>query len=795
MDGNKTLDLLAQIPEANRKSVEAFLAHMPKEYIESCAPEEVRSHWAYLTTAGFLDERDEKTGHKTKDGGLSTREVLMFQKGERTWLVGRYEGGSLLEVCQPLVGTSKAWEFTAFFDREGRFVVCNACPMPSSGNGGVALIDEAKSLVSHWEKNKATRPKPKVSTEGEKVSFICANTDTTTVLRNVIESVSRLNLRLAFFQLKGSNALSSLPNDKKVRYGRTVLKEIRVGWLRFWEAQKGMLEELTRELALYLQPRLEVRSLFDIVGPKMVGPSSSHTAGACLIGNLARHTLMAMKEAGYFARVKSVKVVLWGSFRDTGFGHKTHLAVVAGLNGAEPDSPDMRQKGSLKTGDPIQLGEAGSPQFGGVFLGPSHLYDEYLEKDCNNVAEIVAEVEGGASPIVSVVGYSLGGGIAEVRRVNGLSLNPPIDGNKDLSFPSPSGTKAGKSSQAEISLILGKAEKGWIPKVSSGAPPAEDIALPYNTFEEVLSLCEKDGKSILRLALELEGLIRSRTEKEVYSLMEDRWRVMKQAILDGIRTKEPLLATCGNNAELLWRWALRKHPPEFIDLAIAMAVAANETNANMGLIVACPTAGACGVVPGVLGAWDYLNPWQEQRVVEALIVAAFIGMILYDDVPTAGALLGCQAEVGVGAAMAASALAYLEGRGSENAFAEAETIVHAATLALKNSMGLVCDPVAGLVEVPCIKRNGIFAAVAIAAARMALSGVRSAISPDEVVLAVRDVGERLAPEFKETALGGLATTRDGEEVRQRISKQASEILRYLQERTEPSVPKGRACVT
>ena len=201
---------------------------------------------------------------------------------------------------------------------------------------------------------------------------------------------------------------------------------------------------------------------------------------------------------------------------------------------------------------------------------------------------------------------------------------------------------------------------------------------------------------------------------------------------------------------------------DFTAQVIAEALAMGESNACMRRIVAAPTAGACGVMPAVLiPLWRRENI-PEERMVQALLVASGIGAVVAYRACIAGASGGCQAEVGTASAMAAGALVCLRG-------GSAEQVCHAVAMALKNLLGLVCDPVAGLVEVPCIKRNVIGAMNAIAAADMALAGIESRIPVDEVIDAMGDVGRRLPVEFRETALGGLAVTPTGKEVKERLA--------------------------
>lgn len=194
---------------------------------------------------------------------------------------------------------------------------------------------------------------------------------------------------------------------------------------------------------------------------------------------------------------------------------------------------------------------------------------------------------------------------------------------------------------------------------------------------------------------------------------------------------------------------------------IARALKMGESNACMKRIVAAPTAGACGVLPAVLLAYADARGVDEDALVRALFVAAGVGQVVATRAFIAGAAGGCQAEIGTAAAMAAAALTDLCGGAPEAA-------AHAAAMALKNLLGLVCDPVAGLVEVPCVKRNVGGAMVALSAAEMALAGIRSAIPPDEVVDAMREVGEKMDASLRETGEGGLAATPCGRAVRDKL---------------------------
>lgn len=188
--------------------------------------------------------------------------------------------------------------------------------------------------------------------------------------------------------------------------------------------------------------------------------------------------------------------------------------------------------------------------------------------------------------------------------------------------------------------------------------------------------------------------------------------------------------------------------------AAAYALAASCVNASMGIIVAAPTAGSCGILPGVLLSMQESRGFTDDEIASALLCAAGVGQVIAMRATLSGAEGGCQAECGSASAMAAAAVCELMG-GSP------EACCHAAALALKNSLGLVCDPVAGLVEVPCVKRNAVFAVAALTAADMALAGIRSAIPVDEVIDAMFSIGQAMPAALRETAKGGLAATPTG----------------------------------
>lgn len=186
-----------------------------------------------------------------------------------------------------------------------------------------------------------------------------------------------------------------------------------------------------------------------------------------------------------------------------------------------------------------------------------------------------------------------------------------------------------------------------------------------------------------------------------------------------------------------------------------------ECNACMKRIVAAPTAGSCGVLPAVLLPYQAREGLDDNTMVRAMYVAGAIGQVVAAKASIAGAAGGCQAEIGTASAMGAAALCYLGG-------GDAQAVCHAAAIAIKSMLGLVCDPIAGLVEVPCVKRNAAGAMIAMSSADMALAGIRSAVPPDEVILAMREVGDKMDVSLKETGVGGVAGTPFGQKIAEKM---------------------------
>lgn len=273
-----------------------------------------------------------------------------------------------------------------------------------------------------------------------------------------------------------------------------------------------------------------------------------------------------------------------------------------------------------------------------------------------------------------------------------------------------------------------------------------------------------DSLSFSRYSLKLQAGDLEITEDELLLRMQKTLQVMQEAIeygMTGVRSTGGLVGGDGLRLKEWQNHTTASLMGKLAGKAAAYALAANEANAAMGRICAAPTAGSSGVLPAVLQALAEERQFDEGKLGLALVTAGAIGMVIASRASLAGAEGGCQAECGSAAAMAAGAVVDLMG-------GTPEQVGHAVALALKNLLGLVCDPVAGLVEVPCVKRNAGSAMIALLAAEMALAGIQSVIPVDEVIDAMNEVGQSLPPSLRETAKGGLAVTPTGLACAERI---------------------------
>lgn len=290
------------------------------------------------------------------------------------------------------------------------------------------------------------------------------------------------------------------------------------------------------------------------------------------------------------------------------------------------------------------------------------------------------------------------------------------------------------------------------------------MELNINTFEQLKEACISRNKQIYEIAQENMAMESDMAVELVRTFAAKSLYAMKEAIQSGMASKElSMSGMCGQDCfKVQKRYkSERAMFGSVFEKIIEYALATSEENIRMGKIVACPTAGSCGILPAALVAVSDEFNHSEREQLNALITAGEIGRIISIKVALAGAVAGCQAECGVASAMSAAAVCQMRG-------GNISQILNATALALKNLLGLTCDPVAGLVEVPCVKRNPFLAVHSITAVELALSGVESKIPIDEVIDAMEQTGALMSPTLKESSQAGLATTKTALEVQKQV---------------------------
>ena len=293
--------------------------------------------------------------------------------------------------------------------------------------------------------------------------------------------------------------------------------------------------------------------------------------------------------------------------------------------------------------------------------------------------------------------------------------------------------------------------------------------MPILSFNDLIEKCNRENKAIYEIALEEEKVLTYENLDVIRIRVLENLIAMKEAIKIGLTSQEKAVSGwCGDDCVKLTERFKNKSSlfGKVFEKITTYALATAEENLRMGRIVACPTAGSCGIVPSVIVAVSEEKNIPETAQVNGLLTAGIVGLIISNKVQLAGAVAGCQAECGVASAMAAAALTQMFGGTTLE-------IINAAALALKNILGLTCDPVCGLVEVPCIKRNAFLAVHAVTASELALCGVESKIPIDEIVDTLKITGQLMSPLLKETSQGGLAKTKTGLELEKKLFKNNS----------------------
>lgn len=288
--------------------------------------------------------------------------------------------------------------------------------------------------------------------------------------------------------------------------------------------------------------------------------------------------------------------------------------------------------------------------------------------------------------------------------------------------------------------------------------------MKYDSLAELVAAAEAENMTLSAYVLKDQAAIAEKAEEELFKKMEQTLQVMKESVEDGLDpVKRSASGLTGGDAFKMNEAVKngRNICGPFFGKAMVKALAVSQTNACMGRIVASPTAGSCGILPSALLTLAEERNIPDKDLVMALFTASAVGIVIATNASVAGAAGGCQAECGAASAMAAAAMVELCG-------GTPKQCEHACAIALKNILGLVCDPVAGLVEIPCIKRNAGGVGNAMVAAELALAGIESHIPADEVIVAMKKVGDAMSPALKETAEGGLACTPTGKKLCEKV---------------------------
>lgn len=287
----------------------------------------------------------------------------------------------------------------------------------------------------------------------------------------------------------------------------------------------------------------------------------------------------------------------------------------------------------------------------------------------------------------------------------------------------------------------------------------------YHSINDLVELCHKNNAQLWQVIMMDNAHERMVSEDKIFENMRLMYKAMKTADNNYDKSLKSPSRMAGGDGELMYQYnkSGRNICGDFVGMVMEKALKMGESNACMRRIVAAPTAGSCGVIPAVFISYETYFKALEDDMVKALLIASGIGAVIAENASIAGASGGCQAEIGSASAMATAGLTFLQGGDSLQ-------IVNSSALALKSMLGLACDPVCGLVEVPCIKRNVAGAMNAITAAQMSMAGIKSVISPDEVIDSMQRIGAAMPSSLKETAREGLAITPTAELIKRELDK-------------------------
>ena len=497
----------------------------------------------------------------------------------------------------------------------------------------------------------------------------------------------------------------------------------------------------------------------------MRGPSSSHVAASVRIGNLARQLLDG--------RLKSaiIEFERHGAIAPTYHSQGTDIGLAAGLLGLKPDDQTM----------PISLEKAR-----GENIDIKFKITDFIADHPNTIKIMLADQE---DKKIHLKAISVGGGLIEIKKIEEFSLSICGDFYETLLFYSGmTGEEAKKIVEQikkeikEIAYIdlsendkqgiidlktsskLSPSKILWIEKLKNilyirqldpimPVVSVKDCYVPYNTGSKMLKYWEKNGRELWELATLYESSRGKLSKIEIFSRMRKIVNILKTSIETGLKGTSYRDRILGPQAWMVEK-ANRENkliPGGVLNHIIAFTMAMMEVKSSMGLIVAAPTAGSCGAVPGaIFGTAQYMN-LDDDKIIKAMLAAGIIGVFISEQATFSAEVCGCQAECGSASAMAAAGLIQLIGGNVKQG-------IDAASIALQNMLGLICDPVANRVEVPCLGRNVMAATNAFAAVNMIISGVDVVIPLDETIKAMYEVGVSLPAELRCTGRGGLSTT-------------------------------------
>ena len=522
-------------------------------------------------------------------------------------------------------------------------------------------------------------------------------------------------------------------------------------------------------------PEMDI-SIFEVIGPVMLGPSSSGTAGMARLGRAAFEFLEEP--------LKSIDLKFHP--RDTGcFGLRSHVALVGGALGMSPYDPQLRNA--------LEIAKERN-----IHLSTSKFTEEPLPESALTVKLSMVQQSG---KTCDITGVSVGGGSIAITEIDGFSVelsstaayvfvwsDGPVEEELSRMFPD---REMFCSQQGEKYLYYinvgrepdpsGAARARELSGVTRTLAISPFLSLGYvkhrpliTSFAELMKYSEDAKKDAFEVAMEYERNRSGRSQEEIWDEMAQALRHMKDAADRGAREHVETLFRFGSGEDgkkLLKAMKERKTlSGSTMNRAVAKALSTMEVACAMGCVVAAPTAGSCGIVPGCFLTVQEDRGLSDEEVIKALFVAAIAGVVMYfHRVSFSGLGGGCQGEIGVSSAIAAAGLAYLGGGTTKQ-------ITEACALALKNILGLICDRIGGSSEIPCIRRNGIGVSNAFCGADLALSGIDSYIPPDEVVDALVDCQKRLPPELR-GGCGGLTSTPTAAKARE-IEEQINAALAF-----------------